>query len=138
VANSRERLEAFLRLLGEIGLEYVVVGRKFFGPPLGLTLRRGPLMPYQPISEDSFDRWVAAWPELPMPGMSGQCAFDAVEQDVNLPIVEAALRELEHDASARMQAGFPAPDVDEVRELLAMPVGAWFNRADLSTAGIGQ
>jgi hypothetical protein len=123
--NSHERVEAFVRLIGELGLDPDVVKYRFFDRPLDLSIRRGTPLPYERMSWVDLVDWVLEWTEAPMPGLPGLSPGRAVRRPDNLPIVEAALRELEHDAEARMEAGLLVPDVDDIRQSLGMPVGAW-------------
>jgi hypothetical protein len=135
--NSRERLDAFLDLLREIGVEPDVVSQRYFQPALDLPLRRGRPMPYTIMDEEEVEDWAVDWLNLPMPGMSGRNLLQAAEDPDTRPIVETALRELEHDVQGRLRAGLPVPDVDALRSTLEMDVYRHLGRAGM-TLGIAE
>lgn len=123
--NSRQRLERFLELLRELGEQPVLATQLVIDPakdmpqvPAGQLLSLGG-------SAESQAAWVQHFPDQPLPALHGRTPRQAARRSQDAPLLEALLRELEHDADILASRALPAPDVARLRQELHAPVSAW-------------
>lgn len=123
--NSRQRLERFCALLAELGVQASVSEQTVFDPALDLPpIRRGTPLPFG-ASAQAITAWLSHWPDQPLPTLAGLTPRRAASQPVERPILEALLREFEHDADLLDRHQLPAPDLAALRADLDMPAAAW-------------
>ncbi|MDE3132020.1 MAG: hypothetical protein KGL16_12790, partial [Acidobacteriota bacterium] len=122
--NSDERLEALLRLLGDLGARPEIGRRSVIDPAQDMPpVRLGAPMPFG-ASQDAVDAWQSLWPDERVPALGGATPRAASRRASSRPLLEAVLREFEHDAHPLRQADRPAPDIDQLRAELGMD--AWW------------
>lgn len=123
--NSRARLKRFQTLLAELGVEASVREQTVFDPALDLPpIRRSAPLPFG-ASVEAIDAWLSHWPDEPLPALAGLTPRRAATRPVQRPVLEALLREFEHDADLLDRHRLPTPDLAALRADLDMPVETW-------------
>jgi hypothetical protein len=115
--NSKERLARFLDLLRDLGEEPLVAAEARFDPALDLPIRRGGALPFH-LSDEAMAVWAQRWLEEPAAGLGGRTPRRAAARPADRPMLEALLRELEHDADLLTRQGMSAPNVYVLRKEL--------------------
>ncbi|HLI61428.1 MAG TPA: hypothetical protein VKV21_17360 [Solirubrobacteraceae bacterium] len=122
--NSRERLAALLALLDEVGLQPEATRESVIDPAQDLPAFGGA----GPFPFGSTVAQVAAWRErllsTPSPALGGASPRRAARRAADRPLLEALLRDLEHDADILAERDEPIPDFAEIRAELGLARGA--------------
>lgn len=123
--NSRERFEGLLEIIRELGGEPRISRKLVFDPTEDLpSLRRGPLFPFA-ASRQSNAAWCEHWPDQPLSALGGRTPRQVARRERDQPLLEALLREFEHDADLMTRRGVEVPDIGGLRRTLQMPVEGW-------------
>jgi hypothetical protein len=85
------------------------------------SLRRRPLFSFG-ASVRATEAWCEHWPDAPLPALGERTPRQATRRERGQLLVEALLREFEHDADLLTRRGLQAPDVGRLRRELQMPV----------------
>ena len=118
--NSDERLEALVQLLRELGAEPRIGRKLVIDPEQDMPpIKLGAPMPFG-ASQDAIDAWQSLWPDERVPALGGATPRAASRRPRSRPVLEAVLREFEHDGYPLVQAGRPAPDIGKLRAELGM------------------
>lgn len=122
--NSDERLEALLQLLRELGAQPDIGRQSVIDPAQDMPpIQLGTPMPFG-ASQDAVNAWQSLWPDERVPALGGATPRAASRSANSRPLLEAVLREFEHDSYPLAQAHQPAPDIDQLRAELGMD--AWW------------
>ncbi|MGH2843695.1 MAG: tetratricopeptide repeat protein [Solirubrobacteraceae bacterium] len=122
--NSDERLEALVQLLRELGAQPRIERQSVIDPAQDMPpIPLGTPMPFG-ASQEAIDAWQSLWPDERVPALDGATPRTASRRQDSRPVLEAVLREFEHDAYPLAQADRPAPDIDRLRAELGMD--AWW------------
>lgn len=121
--NSDERLEALAGLLHQLGAQPEIGRQTVIDPAQDMPpIQLGTPMPFG-ASQDAVDAWQSLWPDERVPALGGATPRAASRRANSRPLLEAVLREFEHDSYPLAQADQPAPDLDQLRIELGMD--AW-------------
>jgi hypothetical protein len=124
--NSRERLDALLKILREIGADPTVVDESHVDPMQDLPLTGG-----HPRFGGGFappeEGWERQWLDERIPALRGRTPREAAKGS-EWPPLEGLLRELEYDADLFNQQGLRGVDTDWLREQLDMPAAPVMDR----------
>lgn len=123
--NSRERLERLLAVLTEIGSAPEVVKQLVIDPAQDMALPRIGSVIGAVSSEEAEEAWRRHWPDEQVPALGGMTPRRAARSEQRKPLLEALLREMEHDADQLAHRGRRAPDVESLRAELGMPANAF-------------
>lgn len=110
--NSRERLDAFVGILGDLAP----------APPL-VEEAETPTPPPPPLvpgfsSQEAADVWSRDFPDTPMPSLEGLTVRQAYLTDRYRPEVETMLRRFEWEGWHLRHNDLPSPDIESIRESL--------------------
>ncbi len=118
--NSRERLTTLVALLREAGLQPEVTRQSVIDPAQDLPAF-GPVGPLPFGSTvDEVAAWRERWLDAKAPVLGGATPRRAAQRARDRPLLEAVLRELEHDADILAARGAPIPDFAELRAELGL------------------
>jgi hypothetical protein len=120
--NSEERLTALLDALTDLQLAPTMRTRTAIDPHQDLPqIAAGTAVGFG-SSQAAVDAWSEHWPDDPVPALGGLIPRVAATRRDKRPLLEAVLREFEHDADVAIRQGRPAPDIAHPRAALGMTV----------------
>jgi hypothetical protein len=123
--NSRERLELLLDRLRGAGQAPQIIKQLVIDPAQDMAPLRFDSMVPLDVSAEAKEAWLRRWPDQQLPALGGLTPRRATRTDHGTELLEALLRELEHDADRLARVGHPAVDIGRLREELDMPVSTF-------------
>lgn len=120
--NSRERLQALLSILDELGCDPRVIDESRVDPSMDLPHIPSTSIAWsRPMPSAQFEAWLDAWLSQHVPALSAMTPLEAVDDDDGYLLLEALLRNWEFsasgtDAMAQLQRVREALDMTEVTE----------------------
>lgn len=109
-------------MFGELGAQPEIRRQSVIDPAQDMPpIQLGPPMPFG-ASQDAIDGWQSLWPDERVPALGGATPRTASRRARSRPVLEAVLREFEHDAYPLAHAGRPATDIDRLRTELGIEI----------------